>query len=152
MATLSYSAPLPLNETNGLWCHSEFIIWVTCAMLTCWVHCCPLTPLPGRGWTGLPCHLAENGGSGRKLLSDADGRMTPSGEGPVLQVRKPAWEGVPTEDLLGTINLRFMKTIVWRRLWSGRPGAQQESAEPASKDGTAQAFKAFSIIRVPISL
>lgn len=69
----------------------------------------PLTPLPGRGWTGLPCRLAENGGSGRKLLSDADERVTPSGKGPILQVRKVAWKGVPNKGFAGTMNLKSLK-------------------------------------------
>lgn len=116
---------------SGLWYHSEFIIWVTCAMLTCWVHCCPLTPLPGRGWTGLLCHLAENGGSGRKSLSDADGRVTPSGEVLVLQVRKINLGRGPHRGFAGN----HKPEVTLRKQWCGAsfgqdarvPGRNQQS-------------------------
>lgn len=75
--------------------------------LTCQVHCGPLAPLPGTGWTGPPCHSAENGGSERRQLSDVGERMTPSGKDPILQVRKATWQGVD-RDLTPTLNLRAL--------------------------------------------
>lgn len=56
--------------------------------LTCQIHCGPLAPPPGTGWTGPPCRSAENGGSERRQLSDVGERVAPNGKGPILQVRK----------------------------------------------------------------
>lgn len=75
--------------------------------LTCQVHCGPLAPLPGTGWTGPPCHSAENRGSERRQLSDVGERVTPRGEGPILQVRKAAWQG-DDRDLTPTMTLRAL--------------------------------------------
>lgn len=57
--------------------------WLT---LTCQIHCGPLAPLSGTGWTCPLCHSAENGGSERRQLSDVGERVTPSGKEPILQV------------------------------------------------------------------
>ena len=54
--------------------------------LTCQIHCGPLAPLSGTGWTCPPCHSAENGDSERRQLSDVGERVTPSGKEPILQV------------------------------------------------------------------
>lgn len=73
--------------------------------LTCQLHCDALAPLPGRGWTGPPCHSAENGGSEKRQLSNVGERVTPSGKGPILQVRKATWQGLDREGT-PTMNLR----------------------------------------------
>ena len=95
----SFKGTLPramLLRQEGVKCIAPLsMLWVSppkhVPTLTCQQHCDALAPLPGRGWSGPPCHSAENGGSERRRLSDVGERVTPGGEDPILQVRKAIW-------------------------------------------------------------